>query len=112
MGKYFWFYGAVVPVSAVVFLSSLFERKVYRFSLQDVFAVLFWMFGLSVTWFHDPDLSNKWITLLLLLPVYFCFRYASQDNGNGRDFMLLFLADNRCGGCAVIRLLSFISRFV
>ena len=90
-GKYFWFYGVIVFVSATVFIYCLFDRRTLRFSLPDFFVLLFCVSGLAVTWFHNNSLSNKWVILLLTLPLYFCFRYMLQDNRKGRDFLLFFL---------------------
>ena len=90
-GKYFWFYGVSVLISVTVFIFCLFEKKTFRFSLQDFFALLFCVSGLAVTWFHKGSLSNKWVILLLMLPLYFCFRYILQDNRKGRNFLLFFL---------------------
>ncbi len=90
-GKYFWFYGTIVLISVIVFLNSLFEKKSYCFSWQDVFVVLFCFLGLAVTWGHDCAVSNKWMLLLLMLPLYFCSRYTLQSNKYGRYTLLLFL---------------------
>lgn len=90
-GKYFWFYGVIVVISATVFIYCLFERKTLRFSLQDFLVLLFCVSGLAVTWFHNNSPSNKWVILLLTLPLYFCFRYMLQDNRKGRNSLLFFL---------------------
>lgn len=90
-GKYFWFYGTMLFVSLAVFLSSIFERKVYRFSLLDVLITLFCLLGLAVTWFNKDSGSNKLVILLLLLPLHFSFRYILQNNQQGRNILLFFL---------------------
>ena len=90
-GKYFRFYGATVVVAASVFIYTLFERKKFRFALQDILILLFWTSGLAVTLFHDSSLSNKRVIFLLLAPLYFGFRFVLQDNRKGRNFLLFFL---------------------
>ena len=72
-GKYFWYFGVTIVVAATVFICCLFERKTFRFTLQDFFVLLFWVSGLAVTWYPNGSFSNKWVILLLVAPLYFCF---------------------------------------
>ena len=90
-GKYFWFYGAMVVISTIVFVSCLIERKKFRSIRQDFFVFLFCVSGLVLTWVHNRSISNKWVILLLVLPLYFCFRYTMQENRKSRYLMLFFL---------------------
>ena len=90
-GKKFWFYGVIVVISVNVFIYSLFARKSFYFSWQDVFVILFCVSGLAVTWFHNGSLSNKGIMLLLVVSLYFCLRYMLQNNFKGSALLMLFL---------------------
>ena len=90
-GKRFWFYAAVVFVSTAVFLQSFFGKKIYRFSWQDFLVALFCLLGLAITWFYGGVDSNKWVILLLLLPLYFGFRYILQDSKYCMNTLLFFL---------------------
>jgi len=90
-GKYFHFYSVMVFIAAIVFVLIFFDRKTFRFSLQDVLVILFYVSGLSVTWFQEGSLSNKWVILLLLIPLYFCLRFILQNNTKGRSILLFFL---------------------
>ena len=90
-GKYFWFYGVIVIISASVFIYCLFEQKTFHFTLQDFCVLLFCISGFAVTWSHNNALSNKSVILLLILPLYFCVRYTLQNNRKIRNFLLFFL---------------------
>jgi hypothetical protein len=91
IGKYFWFYSTMVLASLTVFLNSLIEKKSFNFFLQDALTVIFYVLGLVIMWLNVSTLSNKWVVLLLLLPLYFSFRYMLQDNNHGSIFLLFFM---------------------
>jgi len=82
-GKYFWFYGSMglVSIATLIYSLPLYPLKgtlsqSFRFSLTDVFALLFTgSVFLSAFLFGDISANTTKLTLLaLLLVLYFCLR--------------------------------------
>ena len=81
-GKYFWFYGSVGVVCISTLLYAISQKKRFRFSLTDMFFLLFvGSVFLSTSIFNTVSTNHTKLVLLALLTVlYICLRLVLDGN--------------------------------
>ena len=91
-GKYFWFYGSMGVVCVSTLLYSIIHKKRFRFSLTDIFFLLFTgSVFLSTCIFNTVSANQTKLVLLSLLTIlYVCLRLVLDGNQQKLQTLICF----------------------